>query len=47
MVGFCSNDNESKILSVEPGDKFVHSPDNMKYAAKVCMFARSAKKEKQ
>jgi len=34
-IGFCLNNNESKILEVEPGDKFIHLPDSMKHAAKV------------
>lgn len=34
-VGFCLNDNENKILGVQPGDKLIHLPDSMKYAAKV------------
>ncbi|KAK6638045.1 hypothetical protein RUM44_008470 [Polyplax serrata] len=33
-VGFCLNDNENKILGVQPGDKLIHLPDSMKFAAK-------------
>lgn len=38
-VGFCLNDNENKILGVQPGDKLIHLPDSMKYAAKVWTLA--------
>lgn len=36
-VGFVLNENNNKILGVEPGDKFIHMPESMKYAAKVCI----------